>query len=164
MKKRSSFVSNSSSASFIIIGSGKIEKPDIIDSVLRVPGDLGGETEFGWGPEDVSDIGSRINFAYLQSQYKNGPDEPLYQKAAQAVGEETNPWLALLEQVIKDVIGVDTIEWNITSDWSGGYSGYIDHQSSAGQGENIEMFDSYDAMKSFLFAEDSYIHLDNDNH
>jgi hypothetical protein len=70
MKKRSSFVSNSSSASFIIIGSGKIEKPDIIDSVLRVPGDLGGETEFGWGPEDVSDIGSRINFAYLQSQYK----------------------------------------------------------------------------------------------
>jgi hypothetical protein len=32
MKKRSGFVSNSSSSSFIIIGSGKIEKPDIIDS------------------------------------------------------------------------------------------------------------------------------------
>jgi hypothetical protein len=39
---------------FYSIGSGKIEKPDIMIRVLRIPGDLGGETEFGWGPEDVT--------------------------------------------------------------------------------------------------------------
>ena len=69
MKIRNGFVSNSSSSSFVVIGSGNIRIPKFNKKVLMVPEDFGGNTEFGWEETRYSDLGSKINFAYLQTQY-----------------------------------------------------------------------------------------------
>jgi hypothetical protein len=43
-------------------------------------------------------------------------------------------------------------------DWA-----YIDHGSSASEGENTEIFDNDEQLKSFIFNPDSYIQNQNDN-
>lgn len=139
MKQRLGFVSNSSSSSFVVIGSGdcsngiKRVKSRIEDGIIIFGRE--GETEFGWGPDTITDIFSRFNFAKLQ-----------------AIRSE---WSEMLEKVIKDVTGCDSIMWDV--------DGYIDHQSAACEGSNIEIFDNEDTLKNFLFCEDSMIELDNDN-
>jgi hypothetical protein len=42
-------------------------------------------------------------------------------------------------------------------------NGYIDHQSSAEEGQNIDMFDNIENLEKFLFSNDSYIETGNDN-
>ena len=155
MKIRNGFVSNSSSSSFIVIGNESLTIPKFNGNELNIPEDFGGETEFGWGIETLSDFGSKLNFTYIQTTYKDG-EEPLLNKALEAAEGHSNIWRSLLEGVLKDKFGVDKINWDI--------DGYIDHQSAAGEGENTEMFDSVHNMEQFLFAEDSCINLDNDNH
>jgi hypothetical protein len=142
MKTRTGFVSNSSSSSFVII--------DADDGHVTLAGEMAfghkGTTEFGWGPGVANDVHSRINFAYLQTHY-------------------SGQHLDMLEDVIKEHTGLDdSIVWEISTDWNDNNWGYIDHQSSAVEGENMEIFDNKDKLKDFLFGKGSYIHLDNDNH
>ncbi len=68
--------------------------------------------------------------------------------------------------MIKDFTGVQNIRSIITSDLHkhGCVYGYIDHQSAACDGENLEMFENDDALARFLFGKESRIVLDNDNH
>ena len=42
--------------------------------------------------------------------------------------------------------------------------GYIDHQSSACEGENIQIFESEKDLEAFIFDDEAYIVGDNDNH
>jgi len=154
MKIHNGFISNSSSSSFIIINAkrGYSNLPIPSDGILIVDNHLG-ETEFGWGPGDCRLVGDRIIFSYLQTQYA---DVSL-----------SDIWLDMLEDCIKKETGCKVIDWRISLNYETqeGYAwGYIDHQSSAGEGCNTEMFMSYDNLRDFLFGKDSLIHLDNDNY
>lgn len=149
MKIKTSFTTNSSSSSFVVIdNSGKNIFPKF-GTELVVDNDFG-ETEFGWGPGECRYVGDRINFAYLQTLYGSGSHPE---------------WLVMLENVIKNNTGVKEIDWRVTDSYNdAGIWGYIDHQSCASEGENIEIFESEEVLKNFLFGEGSYIVLDNDNH
>lgn len=143
MKVRKGFVSNSSSSSFIVINAENgHEYPKMEGSVLGTIG----ETEFGWGEYVLDDVWSRINFAWVQAGY---------------LGK-----MEMLESVIKRCLNMNEIEWALSKEYDepGKIWAYIDHQSSAAEGENTEMFDSEQMLEDFLFGVGSSIHLDNDNH
>lgn len=108
-----------------------------------------GETQFGWGPEVIDDIHSRINFAYLQS-----------------IEGKNEKWLKMLEDVIKGNSEIKTIRYVITDkcDDKDKVWGYIDHQSSAVEDKNTEIFENKRVLKDFIFGVKSKIVLDNDNH
>ena len=73
----------------------------------------------------------------------------------------------MLEEVIKENSDITNIIYCISDDIDNTENkqwGYIDHQSAACEGENIEMFENKRKLKDFIFGIDSYIHTDNDNH
>jgi hypothetical protein len=159
VKTRSEFVANSSSSSFVVIGRSDrkcwFEKPGkklVIDHNL-------GETEFGWGPGVCKGYGDRINFAYIQILIQRDGWESAKNKADQ--------WQQMLDNVLKQILEVEEIEYKINDEWDRGNNpdwGYIDHQSSAIEGQNTEIFEDEDTLEAFLFGEKSCIILDNDNH
>jgi hypothetical protein len=143
MKIRNGFVSNSSSSSFVVIdGSGEMRVPSVDETGTYIVG-ASGETEFGWGPNSIFDTASRINFAYLQCLY------------SRKYGKQ---WLNMFENVLKDYMGVTDIVYLLDD------NAYIDHQSSAEEGANTEIFDDEETLASFLFGKNSRIELDNDNY
>jgi len=142
MKIRSSFVSNSSSSSFIVIdNSGKYNIPDwsgILDVENR---------EYGWGPERLDGIMDRITFSYLQAAYL-----------------QNKKLVKMLEDVIKENTKITQINWLATLNHNEPDYSYIDHQSCSREGKNLEMFKNKEALKNFIFGTNSFIQLDNDNY
>jgi len=57
----------------------------------------------------------------------------------------------------------DVINKLTLDDWDSENHSYIDHQSSASEGQNIEMFESEISLFNFLFSSDSSIQTGNDN-
>jgi hypothetical protein len=108
-----------------------------------------GETEFGWGPDTICDFQSRLNFAYLQSQYG---------------GVNGMCWERKLRDVVREFLGCE-INPVITIDWQDKTLTHacIDHQSSAEEGMNTEIFADKETLRNFLFDGGSQIVLDNDN-
>lgn len=152
MKTRNGFISNSSSTSFVITKEDKKINDKILPFELVI-GEFG-QTEFGWQQEIYKDIYSKINFAYLQAMDISQTNRII-----------SKEWLEMLYEVLKKH-GAINITSIITDRWDeeDGTFGYIDHQSSASEGQNTEIFDSEKDLEAFIFGEKSYIHCDNDNH
>jgi hypothetical protein len=145
MVRRLGFVSNSSSSSFLVtnVKDGYVT-PDW-DRVLNAGYELG-ETCFGWGPERIDDIGSRVNFAYLQTLYAENED-----------------WKEMLYEVIRENSKVKVLDLSSLYKAHERCEAYIDHQSNAGDGMNTEIFESKQTLKDFIFGKGSFIQLENDN-
>lgn len=169
MKIRNGFVSNSSSSSFIVIepltGPIHVGKCFVDDENRLVVDRHTGYGEFGWEYETHHDFGSKLIFAFCQADYML---HPIYK--SDVTQETGKKWMDMLEKVVKDVLNVKEIIWNITTttkygeETEGRDRVYIDHQSASYEGENTEMFENEQTLKNFLFNPNSYIQTDNDNH
>lgn len=149
MKIRNGFVSNSSSSSFVVIQqSNDIIVPDIFEDWIYIPTTFGGETKFEWQKNIYKDIGSKINFVMLQSMYlKDKYNDMIFKLIMDCYPN------------VKDITNAFTFNFDC---FSRNY-GSIDHQSCSIEGKNIEMFESYDTLKRFIFGKESYIQTGNDN-
>ncbi len=150
MKTRNGFVSNSSSSSFICIDYSPLtdERFNVFttDNCILVVDGSNGITEFGWGPETITDSWSRLNFCYLQALYANRQE-----------------WIIMLEKLLEKRCGISEVEWDINLEYDNTCYVYIDHQSCASEDRNTEMFDSETNLEHFIFGKGSKIVLDNDN-
>lgn len=158
MKTRSSFISNSSSSSFIVIGDSGCRdnlRPSEFDDTYVI-GEYG-ETQFGWTPEDIQDIDSRINFCHLQSKYLDGKYDDMIESVIKVNSKIKHIHSILTDDYYSD-ISIDNNPPRYQTKW-----GYIDHQSAAYEGQNLEMFESESTLEKFIFDSGSYIHTDNDN-
>lgn len=169
MKTRNDFVSNSSSASFIVItDSGKEAGPQR-DGDIVLPDSKFGETEFGWQTEKYDDFWSKLNWCAIVVKSKR--DQERYDTPDETLKEQVKtPWFrfddmyALLRKVCADA-GLGEVSVDFGADcYDDPHGGYIDHQSNIGEEpDNGRMFQSEKTLRDFLFNDGSYIDCSNDN-
>ena len=157
MKIRNGFVSNSSSTSFIVIGT--VKNDDTIASlrkewgnqeVLHVTPDLG-RHHFGWERRTYTHFWDRVIFSWIQAKY---------------VQSSYPDWMEMLNDVLKDKLNVKQISWELSVVGNtGNYKDqcFIDHASASNEGRNTNMFENKQTLGMFLFSPSSYIQGGNVN-
>jgi len=144
MKIRLGFVSNSSSSSFVIIGDSGIrdtyDQINVVDNILLI-GETG-ETEFGWGPEVITDISARVNLAAILAAHDT---------------TQMDSFIATMKKVNPDI---EKVSFHASE---GGWNTcYVDHQSFDSMAASV--YEDKDSLDRFIFDQNSEIHLDNDNY
>lgn len=177
---RNDFVSNSSSSSFIVISDKNIKKYDFKDEPPHALPNRLGNYEFGWSFIKYHDFYSKLNFCalqihdinlqkkYIQTYDYSGIKDKIsldiikkrHKHILEMVKEYDKCW-DMLVKVCHDNFNLDIMlktDDTIEHMWA-----YIDHQSSASEGCNMEMFESEDSLYNFLASVDSYVATGNDN-
>lgn len=97
--------------------------------------------EFGWGWDKFNDPLTKANYCALDNLH--------------------NPHrLELLKKVLKKETGANEILINISDDWNSPTCSYIDHE---GHGTSVDAFLDEETLKNFIFGENSWLYIGNDN-
>lgn len=163
MKARQGFVSNSSSTSFVVIEHGPRHYQGSWEGLRWARYEEEGDREFGWEKRTYNGLYTKVNFAYLQVYYARRAEEMGRNYTSPGTADR---WKEMLDKVIMEHTGAVEVNHRIYDEedaedrqpW-----GYIDHQSSAIEGDNTEIFDDEETLKDFLFCNASYIQGGNDN-
>jgi len=162
MKNRNGFVSNSSSSSFVVIGTKEQEIPKLHSAyqnhrVLMIPQTFGGHYDFTESMESYDTFADRLNFAALVAWYKEGPG---------GYNMSNSDWTTMLEEVLIEDIDIDEIKINFVSDENycqylnplSVTEGEIPHNSHpAHTPETCSMFRDKDTLRQWLYATDSRV-------
>ncbi len=174
MKIRLTYVSNSSSTSSVeIVNFGEESLPRISTlnkEVLLIPSP-DAHHKFGWEWVDYDKFEDKLNFVAIQLMYLKMLD--LRAKKHPQVKEDEyygkfKKYFNLLKKVCKkefklNIAMNDKLLKEVEGYWLLDTGYYIDHKSSADEGANLEMFESYASLKNFLKYSGSIISGGNDN-
>ena len=168
MKIRNGFVSNSSSSSFVVIGTKEMEIPKlhnayIHNNVLMIPQTFGGEYQFTddntCEKDKYNDFPSRLNYAALVAWQKEGPN---------GWDNKETPFTDMLVEIITETFeNIEEVKINFRWDDDISHYSYMDpmciYDSSylpcgdAGSDNAIAIFASKQTLKQFLFCVDTDI-------
>jgi hypothetical protein len=147
--RKSVFETNSSSSHSLTLGKGDLAAQPLPPHILREGVICLSAGEYGWEWHRYYSVQGKLR--YLLTQVTNGQVPDDIEELCQ-----DNERVAMLRDVVKEHTGCSII---VTHS-----SGHIDHQSAMGDGNNgVELFNSAEALKSFIFDPESYIETGNDN-
>lgn len=149
--------------------------------IIEVGKRNGAECEFGWEKTKYKGFLTKLNFAAIQilelrtreSNYHKvlaDPEKERFKIHYSPLSISSKQAKKMLDETVFKVLGMKlsyppdidyndpTSTWKSQEEW-----GYIDHQSSACDGSNLEMFESPEALTQFLFDNNTYIQGGNDN-
>jgi len=166
---RNDFVSNSSSASFIVVSKEPEGFKDIMQNraptgVVTLPDPEVGYSQFGRCAERFTNIGAKLNFAAIQLCDLNRisllPEKELnswYAKTVQKYIDKYEEYEKMFVNVCKR-LGFDVV-LNYSYNDNNDYSCWIDHSSSVCEGENMCIFNDEETLYNFLKNCYSYIQM-----